>query len=662
MGKRDAVPPPDPENKKYFNTIMISLTGIKKQYSSQFIFNNLNISFYDDDRVALIGRNGTGKTTLLRLIVGKEEANSGDVSVTSGTTVGYLAQEVETVRDATPLEIVLEPFSHLLDYEEVYEAASKSVSSGDHRHVKKALENIDALQAQMDFVDAFSLASRAKSILAGLGVPDDKWESPVQELSGGYRMRVMLARLLLLSPSMLLLDEPTNHLDMDSLVWLEAFLRRYRGGLIVVSHDRDFLNRATFITAELQAGEMTVYKGPYDAYMVYKEARDKSEESTRANIERQIAQKERFIERFRAKATKASQVQSRIKFVEDLKEQLPEIPRVQKSIRFRFPSPGPSGGVPFKLENISVSYNDAPVFKKVNLTVTRGDKIAVVGPNGAGKSTLLKLLAGHLTPQEGKLTVGHNVDMRYFGQHQLEQLDLEKTLFETIGRASGSGDRTFIQNVLGTFLFSGRDVDKKVKVLSGGETSRLILASILSRPGNVLVLDEPTNHLDMESVEVLTEALAGFPGTAVFVSHNEYFISRIANRIVEMRPGVFKDFPGSIANYRSFLEAGYMQSDEVMPASSKGPSGAETAKQERIQKKEERRQTQRRIEKLEKDIDKMEAEMKAADEILNNPANASNYGLLHDTAMTFEGLKKKNEKLVVEWEELQVKLAAYEEI
>jgi ATP-binding cassette, subfamily F, member 3 len=640
---------------------MISLSGIKKQYSSQIIFNNLNISFYDDDRVALIGRNGTGKTTLLRLIVGKDEPNSGAVSVTSGTTVGYLAQEVETVRDATPLEIVLEPFSHLLAYEEVYEAASKSCSSGDHRHVKKALEKIDALQAQMDFVDAFSLASRAKSILAGLGVPDDKWESPVQELSGGFRMRVMLARLLLLSPSMLLLDEPTNHLDMDSLVWLEAFLRRYWGGLIVVSHDRDFLNRATGITAELSAGEMTVYKGTYDAYMVYKEARDRSEESTRANIERQIAQKERFIERFRAKATKASQVQSRIKFVDDLKEQLPEIPRVQKSIRFRFPSPGPSGGVPFKLENISVSYNDVPVFKKVNLTVTRGDKIAVVGPNGAGKSTLLKLLAGHLTPQEGKLTIGHNVDMRYFGQHQLEQLDLEKTLFETIARASGSGERTFIQNVLGAFLFSGSDVDKKVKVLSGGETSRLILASILSRPGNVLVLDEPTNHLDMESVEVLTEALAGFPGTAVFVSHNEYFISRIANRIVEMRPGVFKDFPGSIANYRSFLEAGYMQNDEAAPAPARGPSDAETAKQGRIQKKEERRQTQRRIEKLEKEIDKMEVEMKAADEILNSPSNASNYGLLHDTAMAFDVLKKKNEKLVVEWEELQVKLAGYVE-
>jgi len=241
-----------------FKEPMISLQGIRQQYSSQIVFKNLNVSFYDEDRVALIGRNGTGKTTLLRLIVGKEEPGSGAVSVTAGTTVGYLAQEVETIRDASPLEVVLEPYSHLLSYEDVYAAASASCESGDHRHVKHALDKIDALQAQMEYVDAFSLASRAKSILAGLGVPSDKWELPVQELSGGYRMRVMLARLLLLSPSTLLLDEPTNHLDMDSLIWLESFLRRYRGGLIVVSHDRDFLNRATTMTAELSDGDIIV--------------------------------------------------------------------------------------------------------------------------------------------------------------------------------------------------------------------------------------------------------------------------------------------------------------------------------------------------------------------------------------------------------------------
>ena len=645
-----------------FYIAMISLTGIRKQYSSQIVFNNLNVSFYDNDRVALIGRNGTGKTSLLRLIVGKEEPNSGVVSVTSGTTVGYLAQEVETVRDASPLEIVLEPFSHLLSYDEVYEAAAASCGSGDHRHIKKALEKIDALQAQIEFVDAFSLASRAKSILAGLGVPFDKWEEPVQSLSGGFRMRVMLARLLLLSPSMLLLDEPTNHLDMDSLVWLESFLRRYRGGVIVVSHDRDFLNRVTGITAELQDGELTVYKGTYDAYMIYKEEREKSEQSTRANLERQIAQKERFIERFRAKATKASQVQSRIRFVEDLKGQLPGVPRVQKSIRFTFPSPSQSGGVPFKVENMTAAYDDVPVFSNISLTVTRGDKIAVVGPNGAGKTTLLKIFAGLIRPVKGSCTVGHNADIRYFGQHQLEQLDPERTLYETVAQASGSGDRTFIQNVLGAFLFSGDDVLKKVKVLSGGETSRLVLATILSRPGNVLVLDEPTNHLDMQSVEILTDALADFSGTIVFVSHNEYFISQIATRMFEMRPGVFKDFPGTISDYRSYLEAGYMagqDQDGVGPGQQ--IKDDTSAKQERVRRKEERRQVQRRIEKLEKEIEKNEEEMKAADAVCGDPANASNFALLYDTMRHLETLKRDNERLVAEWEKAHKKFAELEE-
>jgi ATP-binding cassette subfamily F protein 3 len=640
---------------------MISLNGIKKQYSGQIVFNNLNVSFYDDDRVALIGRNGTGKTSLLRLIVGKEEPDNGTVAVSAGTTVGYLAQEVETVRDATPLEIVLEPFSHLLSYDDVYEAATQSCHSGDHKHVKKALEKIDALQAQIESADAFSLASRAKSILAGLGVPDDKWEKPVQSLSGGFRMRVMLARLLLLSPSMLLLDEPTNHLDMDSLVWLESFLRRYKGGLIVVSHDRDFLNRATSITAEMQAGDLMVYKGTYDAYMLYKEERGKSDQNTRVNLERQIAEKERFIERFRAKATKASQVQSRIRVVAELKDQMPDVPRVQKSIRFRFPTPGQSGGVPFKVENMTAAYNDVPVFSNISLTVTRGDKIAIVGPNGAGKSTLLKIFTGLIHPVKGACIVGHNVDIRYFGQHQLEQLDPRRTLYETVQTASGSGERTFIQNILGAFLFSGDDVQKRVQVLSGGETSRLVLATILSRPGNVLILDEPTNHLDMQSVEILIGALTDYTGTVVFVSHNEYFISQIATRVIEMRPGVVRDFPGTISQYRSFLEAGYMQGDEAGSQREKQVSAAEESKQGRIRKKEDRRQLQRKIERLEKEIDTAETEIKAADEILNNPSNASNYGLLHDTAMTFERLKKKNEKLVVEWEELQVKLADYEE-
>jgi ATP-binding cassette subfamily F protein 3 len=293
--------------------------------------------------------------------------------------------------------------------------------------------------------------------------------------------------------------------------------------------------------------------------------------------------------------------------------------------------------------------------------VTRGDKIAIVGPNGAGKSTLLKVLAGMITPSQGACVVGHNADIRYFGQHQLDQLDPERTLYETVAQASGSGERTFIQGVLGAFLFSGDDVLKKVKVLSGGETSRLVLATIMSKPGNVLVLDEPTNHLDMQSVEILTAALADFSGTVIFVSHNEYFISHIATRIIEIRPGLIRDFPGTISEYRSFLEAGYMKSEQPGPNEKKAAAEADVVKQDRIRKREERKQVQRKIERLEKEIAKTESEMKAADDVLNLPSNASKFGLLHDTALAFESMKKKNEKFVVEWEELQVKLSGIEE-
>ena len=397
----------------------------------------------------------------------------------------------------SPLSIVLEPFEHLLNVEDAYESIARSLVDHESSAFKKAMGKIEKLQNDLEYHDVFSLVSRAKSILAGLGVPSDKWEEPVAALSGGYRMRVVLGRLLLLQPQALLLDEPTNHLDLDSLIWLEKFLERFSGTLIAVSHDREFLNRMTRMTAEIEGGRITVYKGNYDGYMAYKAERETSLKNTARNLERKIAQTERFIERFRAKATKAAAVQSRVKLCESLKEDMPVLPANTRAIHFSFPLSRQSGGVPLKIERISVAYGDNPVFSDLSFTVTRGDKIAVVGPNGAGKTTLLKVLAQQITPVEGIVTVGHNADIRYFGQHVLERLQPEKTLFETIADASGSGERTYIQNVLGAFLFSGEDVNKTVSVLSGGEKSRLALATILSKTGNVLVLrraHQPPGH------------------------------------------------------------------------------------------------------------------------------------------------------------------------
>ncbi len=342
---------------------MISIQNVKKRYGRQILFDDLTISFLPGQRIGLIGANGSGKTTLLRLILGVEKPDAGAVSMPADLTIGHLPQEIEVLGDKSPLSIVLEPFEHLLNVEDAYESIARSLVDHESPAFKKAMEKIEKLQNDLEYHDVFSLVSRAKSILAGLGVPSDKWEEPVAALSGGYRMRVVLGRLLLMQPQALLLDEPTNHFDLDSLIWLEKFLERFSGTLIAVSHDREFLNRMTRCTAEIEGGRITVYKGNYDGYMAYKTEREASLKNTTRNLERKIAQTERFIERFRAKATKASAVQSRVKLCESLKEELPVLPVNTRTIHFSFPLSRQSGGVPLKIERISVAYGDEPVFR-----------------------------------------------------------------------------------------------------------------------------------------------------------------------------------------------------------------------------------------------------------------------------------------------------------
>jgi ATP-binding cassette subfamily F protein 3 len=645
---------------------MISIQNVKKRYGRQILFDDLTISFVEGQRIALIGANGTGKTSLLRMILGLEKPDQGTVAIPSDLSIGHLPQDVEVLSSKSPLSIVLEPFEGLLNFQNAYDSIAKSLEDHESPAYKKALGKIDKLQNDLEYHDVFSLVSRAKSILAGLGVPSDKWEEPIAALSGGFRMRVVLGKLLLLQPQALLLDEPTNHLDLDSLIWLEKFLDRFSGTLIIVSHDREFLNRMTRHTAEIHNGKISVYKGNYDAYMAYKLEREESLKNTTKNIERKIAQTERFIERFRSKATKASAVQSRVKMAQSLKDELPAIHEKNRTIHFTFPLSRPSGGIPLKAERIAVSYGNAlenaPVFSDLSFTVTRGDKIAIVGPNGTGKTTLLKALAQEVAVSSGAVTIGHNADVRYFSQHVLDQLTPDKTLFETIADASGSGDRTYIQNVLGSFLFSGDDVNKTVSVLSGGEKSRLALATILSKTGNVLLLDEPTNHLDIQSIEILTDALLEFQGTVLLVSHNEYFIAKTANRIIEMRPGIFRDFPGSIAMYHSYLAAGYLKDSEVGVGPDASEPESETLdKKQRIKTREERKQLDRKIDKIEKEIAQQEREMELFSATLHDPGNASNFGLLHETMQKLEAVKKENELLLLQWEELQETMEAHED-
>jgi ATP-binding cassette, subfamily F, member 3 len=637
---------------------MITFDNVAKYYGGNTLFENVSIAFHDTERTALIGVNGSGKTTLLRMLSGEESPDKGSISKSTSMTMGYLPQEVELFDEKTPLSIVLEPFAHLLDYDKKLEqlaghAENETIQS------KELLKKIGDLHHDVEFHDVYSLESRAEAILAGLGVPKDKWELPLTALSGGYRMRVVLGKLLLLSPDYLLLDEPTNHLDMDSLVWLEKFLARYKGGMMIVSHDRDFLNRMTGHTAEVRNGGITIYKGNYDEYIAMRGLVEEQNRNRARNLQLQIAEKERFVERFKAKNTKATQAASRLKQIEKLKEQLPEIERQSAAIEFSFPETVQSGGVPLKLHNVTMSYNDTPVFSRLSLEIRRGDRVAVVGPNGSGKTTLLKLMAGQLTAAAGEFELGYNTGVRYFSQHQLEQLDGRKTLYETVAATSIRTEKTFIRNLLGAFLFSGDDVDKKVSVLSGGEKSRLVLATILASPGNTLLLDEPTNHLDINSVETLVRALAEFKGTIVLVSHDDYFVSRIATRIIEMRPGLIRDFPGNLADYRAYVEEGlWGDSGEEKTKGSGLSKGNKLDKESRIMEREQRKKLQRTVEKLERDIESREADLVRLKKMLDDPANALDHGLLHETTQTVAMEQAELEDLVSEWQQRQGELEA----
>lgn len=637
---------------------MIVFENISKQYGSTVLMDNVSAAVNEDQCTGLVGVNGSGKTTLLRMISGQESTDKGSIRKPSDLRIGYLPQEVEVMDEKTPLEIILEPFSHLLNFEEHVSSAAENSTD-----IKSAMRKIDEICEQMEYHDGFSLKARAEAILSGLGVPVENWNIPIQSLSGGYRMRVVLGQLLLTAPDFLLLDEPTNHLDMDSLVWLEKHLLKHKGGMLIVSHDRGFLNRITTMTAEIGHRSITIYKGNYDQYLRLKQETETAALSRTRNLETRIAQTERFVERFKAKATKASQAQSRMKLLEKLKSELPQVESEHKSIDFTFPEPKPSGTIPLKFNDVSVGYGEKIVLESLSLIVNRGDRIAIVGPNGAGKSTLLKLTSGLISPISGRLEIGHNVSIRYFGQHQLEQLDPEKTLYDTVISGSVFTDKTFVRNILGAFLFSGDSVEKQVKVLSGGEKARLVLATILSNPGNVLLLDEPTNHLDIQSVEMLSSAMAEFKGTILFVSHDEYFISKIATRIIEVRPGKVRDFPGTLDDYRVYVEALFSEEPQDRTQSTGGPKDSQESpdnKESRIKERELRKKLSRTIEKLERDITLQEENISSLQAILDNPSNALNHELLYKTSQEIENARSNLESLMQQWEEKQLELSATE--
>ncbi|MCL2790029.1 MAG: ABC-F family ATP-binding cassette domain-containing protein [Desulfobulbus sp.] len=528
---------------------MLNVNGLNLQYGSRHLFRDVSVQIQSGDRVGLAGVNGAGKSTLLKVMSGEQDVDPGTVNRASWFTVAYLPQEVSADLGSRSLLVEAESaFDDILAQQEELERLSEElalIDAGDPA-IDGLLARQGELQHLLEGSDVFRIRPQIERVLFGLGFSAADLDREVNSFSGGWIMRLLLAKLLLKRPSLLLLDEPTNHLDLDSLTWLEDFLLGYQGAMIIISHDRAFLDRMTSITWELSLGALSVFRGNYSHYLVEKAQRMELERAAYDNQQAMIRQSERFITRFRAKSTKARQVQSRVKQLEKL-ERI-ELSETDRTIRFTFPPAVPSGRDVLHLENVRKSYHGKPVFDGVGFSLQRGDKLAVVGVNGAGKTTLLKILAGQLQA-EGAIKLGHNVIFSYFGQHQAQELAGELTILDTVYHTAVDMTITQVRSLLGAFLFTGNEVEKQVRVLSGGEKSRVALAKILVRPANLMLLDEPTNHLDMHSQEILQEAMAQYEGTIIVVSHNRFFVNSFINKVLEIRNGRATLHEGNIDDY-----------------------------------------------------------------------------------------------------------------
>jgi len=528
---------------------MLSLQNAGKRFGPRTLFLEANWLIRSKEKTALVGANGTGKSTLMKVLAGLESLDYGTMQQTRGMSIGYLPQEGLRLSGRTVFDECLSVFDELRAMEGEIERTAAQLSELDHASAEyeAAAERYSMLQERFHALDGYALDAQVGTVLTGLGFAKEDWSRQVDEFSGGWQMRIALAKLLLAKPNLLLLDEPTNHLDLETRNWLEDYLHNYPFGYILISHDRYFLDVTIDRTVEIWNKRLTIFQGNYSKYLSQKDERRAQLQAAYKNQRDQIEHLEAFINRFRAQATKAKQVQSRIKELEKI-ERI-EIPEEEPVIHFKFPQPPPSGRTVVEAEGLAKSYGAKHVFSNARFTIERGDRVALVGVNGAGKSTLIKLLSGAETPTGGMVKMGHNVVSEYFAQDQYKVLDPEARMLDDINRAARKVPESELRSLLGCFLFSGDDVFKPLGVLSGGERNRFALARILVSPSNFLLLDEPTNHLDMRAKDVLLDAIAVFSGTVVFVSHDRYFIDRLATRVIEVENGVITSYPGNYEDY-----------------------------------------------------------------------------------------------------------------
>src|SRR5580698_2419851 len=534
---------------------MLSLQNAGKRFGPRILFQDANWLITAQEKTALVGANGTGKSTLMKVLAGLETLDYGAMQMTRGMSIGYLPQEGLKLSGRSVFEECLTVFDEVRDMAGEIERMAGQLSELDHAspEYEAAAERYSMLQERFHVLDGYALDAQVGAVLTGLGFGKEDWTRLTDEFSGGWQMRIALAKLLLARPNLLLLDEPTNHLDLETRNWLEGYLKSYPFGYILISHDRYFLDVTIDRTVEIWNKRLTIYQGNYTKYLSQKEERRAQLVAAYKNQREQIEHLEAFINRFRAQATKAKQVQSRIKELEKI-ERI-EIPEEEPVIHFKFPQPPPSGRIVVTVQNLCKSYDAKQVLKGVNFTIERGDRVAMVGHNGAGKSTLIRLLMGMEAPTSGTVQLGHNVIAEYFAQDQYKVLDPTARMLDDISRAAIKVPELALRSLLGCFLFSGDDVFKPLGVLSGGERNRFALARILVSPSNFLLLDEPTNHLDMRAKDVLLEALANYSGTVVFVSHDRYFIDRLATRVLEIEGGAITAYEGNYEDYLRRKEA-----------------------------------------------------------------------------------------------------------